>query len=132
MATFETLEQAQDYFTGDRFATDAGMRVKALTDDGSVCAMTLDGRHMNANGGVMGGVIFTLADFAFAVACNNDHMPTVAMNVSISYLSAPKGRRLTAQAKRVKSGKTTCVYNVMVSDDTGRDVAMFVGTGYKL
>ena len=132
MSVFKTLEEAQAHFKGDAFATGNGMVIDALYEDGCACSMTLDDRHKNANGGVMGGVIFTLGDFAFAVACNNDHLPTVALNVNINYMSAPKGHRLTARARVVKRGRTTCVINVMITDDTGRDVAQFVGTGYKL
>ena len=132
MSTFSTLEEAQAYFEGDRFATENGMTLDAIGDGTATCSMTLTQRHKNANGGVMGGAIFTLADFAFAVACNDDHLPTVALNVNINYLSAPKGGTLTATATRVKSGRTTCVINVMVTDETGRSVAQFVGTGFKL
>jgi acyl-CoA thioesterase len=80
----------------------------------------------------MGGVIFTLADFAFAVCANNIHVVTVAQQISINYLSAPKGERLIATAKCIKSGKTSSVIQVTVSDDTGRDIALFTGTGFKL
>ena len=80
----------------------------------------------------MGGVIFTLADFAFAVCANNIHSLSVAQQVSINYLSAPKGQRLTAKSRCVKSGKSTTVINVDVSDETGRQVAQFTGTAFKL
>ena len=80
----------------------------------------------------MGGAIFTLADFAFAVASNNVHRTTVGQNVSINFLSGTRGTRLIARAKCKKDGKTTCVYNVDVADDLGREIAQFVGSGYKL
>ena len=132
MSTFKSLEEAQAYFKGDRFATENGMTLDAIGEGTATCSMTLSQRHQNANGGVMGGVIFTLADFAFAAAVNNVHRPTVAQQVSINYLSAPRGRRLTATARQRKNGRNTCVYIVDVTDDTGRDVAQFVGTGFKL
>ena len=132
MGTFKTIDEARRFFTGDHFATDNGMRIDELFDGGCVCSMELDERHANAYGGVMGGVIFTLGDFAFAVSSNNDHQPTVALNVSASFLSRPKGKRLTARSECVKSGRTTAVYEVTISDDTGRNVALFVCTGYKL
>ena len=56
----------------------------------------------------------------------------VAQQVSISYLSVPKGARLVATARYRKDGRASCVVNVDVADDTGRDVAQFVGTGFKL
>ena len=57
---------------------------------------------------------------------------TVAQQVSINYLSAAKGTRLTATARYRKDGRSSCVVNVDVIDDTGRDIAQFVGTGFKL
>ena len=132
MATFSGIDEARAYFQGDRFATENGMTLDAIGDGTAVCSMTLSIRHQNANGGVMGGAIFTLADFAFAAAVNNVHRPTVAQQVSINYLNAPKGNRLTATARQRKDGRSTCVYVVDVTDDTGRDIAQFVGTGYKL
>ncbi len=128
---FETAEEAWEYFQNDRFAASNGVRLDELTEDGCVCHVDLNGNHRNALGGVMGGIIFTLADFAFAVSSNNVHEGTVALDVSIQFLSAAKGSRLIARSFRVKEGRTTCVYRIEVSDDTGRQIALFTGTGYK-
>ena len=132
MGTFATTEEAREYFKGDRFATENGMELRELGDNYAVCDMTLTERHKNANGGIMGGVMFTLADFAFAVLATSIHNPTVAQQVSINYLGAPKGQKLIAKATCRKTGRSTTVINVDISDDTGRDVAMFIGTGFKL
>ena len=132
MSTFKDIEEARAYFEGDRFATENGMTLDEIGEASAVCSMVLTERHRNANGGIMGGAIFTLADFAFAVAVNNVHRPTVAQQVSINYFSPPKGARLIARARQRRDGRTTCVYIVDVTDETGRDVAQFVGTGYKL
>ncbi len=132
MGTFANVEEAREHFKNDRFATNAGMRIDELGEDSAVCSVTLTDDHRNAYGGVMGGAIFTLADLAFAACANNIHSLSVASQVSINYLSAPKGTKLTARAKCIKSGRTTSVINVTVSDDTGIDVALFVGTAFKL
>ena len=132
MATFNSLEEARAHFVNDRFATENGMTLDELGDGTALCSLTLTDRHKNAYGGVMGGAIFTLADFAFAACSNNDHQLTVALDVNVNFLSAPKGTRLLARARRLKSGRTTGVYIVEVTDDTGRLVAQFTGTGYKL
>ena len=108
------------------------MTLDALSDEGSVCSVTLTGGHRNAMGEVMGGVIFTLADLAFAAASNNNHRYTVALDMNISFLSTTKGNRLIASSKKIKSGRTTSVYEISVSDDTDRQVALIIGTGYKL
>jgi len=132
MATFKNMEEAREYFKGDRYATISGAYIEELTLDRSVCSLILNDDHRNANGGIMGGVMFTLADFAFATLSNNSHMPTVAQQVSVNYLNAPKGTKLIATATFKKNGRSSCVVNVDVKDDTGRDVIQFVGTGFKL
>ena len=129
---FKDLEEVRAFFAQDTFATANGITVEEWSPDGAVCAMTLRDDHRNAVGGVMGGVIYTIADFAFAVAANTDHNPTLAITANISFLTTVKGTRLIARSRRIKSGRTTSVYEVSVSDDTGREIALFTGTGYKL
>ena len=130
MKRFETVEEARAYFRNDRFATENGVELDELTEDGCVCHLDLTDSHRNALGGVMGGAIFTLADFAFAVSSNNAHEGTVAIDISMQFLSAAKGSRLIARSTCAKDGRSTCVYQVEVTDDTGRKVALFTGTGF--
>ena len=126
------IEEAREFFSNDRFATENGITLDELDESHAVTSMTLGERHRNAFGGVMGGAIFTLADFACAALTNGPGRSTVAQQVSISFLAAPKGTRLVATARWRKDGRSSCVVNVDVADDTGRDVAQFVGTGFKL
>ena len=132
MANFDSVEQAREFFYKDKFAVNTGVTLDSLTEDKAVCSLDITDEHRNAYGGVMGGVIFTLADFAFAALSNQIHQPTVAQQVSINYLSAPKGEKLIAEATCRKSGRTSSIIIVNVIDDIGRDVAQFVGTGFKL
>jgi acyl-CoA thioesterase len=132
MGTFKDIEEAREHFKKDRFASTSGMVLDELGDDYSLCSVVLNENHQNAYGGIMGGAIFTLADLAFAALCNNIHQPTVAQQVSINYLGAPKGEKMYARAYIKKDGKRTCTINVDVTDDTGRDIAQFVGSGFKL
>ena len=64
MEHFKTIEEARAYFSDDRFATDNGITLDELDGEHAVTSLTLEARHRNAFGGVMGGAIFTLADFA--------------------------------------------------------------------
>ena len=132
MVNFESLESAREFFYKDKFAVNIGISLDEITEDEAVCSVNLTDDHRNAYGGVMGGVIFTLADFAFAVLSNQIHQLTVAQQVDIHYLSAPKGDKLIARATCRKNGRTSSIVNVDISDDTGRDVAQFIGTGFKL
>ena len=132
MVNFETIESAREFFYQDKFAVNTGITLDDLTEDKAICSLNISDEHKNAYGGVMGGVIFTLADFAFAVLSNQIHQLTVAQQVSINYLSAPKGDKLIAEATCRKDGRTSSIIIVNISDDLGRDVAQFVGTGFKL
>ena len=132
MATFTSLQDAREFFIRDRFASENGMTLEALTKNGAVCAMVLTGRHQNAEGGVMGGAILALADFTFAAASNNAHRPTVAQQVSFSFLNASKGSRLLSTATCIKSGRSSCVYHIDIKDDLGKDIAQAMFTGFKL
>ena len=132
MGIFSNTEEAREYFNGDKYAMITGVKLDELTDEYSLASLVLSDIHKNANGGIMGGVIFTLADFAFAVLSNHIHMPTVAQQVSINYLGAPKGDTLFARAVCKKDGSRTVVINVDVTDSTGRDIAQFTGNGFKL
>ena len=132
MGNFKHIEEARAYFSCDRFAAENGLTLDELDENHAVTSLTVGDRHKNAYGGVMGGAIFTLADFAFATLTNDRERITVAQQVSVNYLAAPKGERLVAKSRWRKDGRTSCVVVVDVSDDAGRDVAQFVGTGFKL
>lgn len=132
MSTFKTTEEAREYFKKDVYAFRSGMVLEELGEDYAVCSLPIHEGLLNANGGVQGGAIFTLADLAFAALVNHIHMPTVAQQVSINYLNAPKGTTLFARAELKKDGRSASVVNVSVTDDTGRDIAQYVGTGFKL
>ena len=132
MSNFKTIDEARAYFSGDRFATENGMTLEERDESHAVTRLALGARHRNALGGVMGGAIFTLADFAFAALTNDRERVAVAQQVSVNFLAAAKGDRLIATARYKKDGRASCVVNVDVVDDTGREIAQFVGTGFKL
>ena len=132
MSTFDSIEEAREFFKGDKFATNIGVSLDELTEDSCICSLELCDDFKNVYGAVMGGAIFTLGDFAFAVLSNQLHRPTVGLQVSINYLSGSRGEKLIAKATARKNGRTTSVINVDITDDTGRDIAQFVGTGYKM
>lgn len=131
MSTFRNLEEAKEFFAKDLFASENGITLDDIGDDWAKASVTLTDRHRNAQGGIMGGVMFTLADLAFAAACNNVHSPSVAQQVSINFLSGTRGSQLFAHAKCIKDGKTSGVYSVSITDNLGRDIALFTGVAFK-
>ena len=127
-----TLEEIARYFANDKFATEvAGCHVVAGSRGHAVCEMPLETKHYNAAGGVMGGAIFTLADFCLAIACNIGEAPTVSVSNTIEYLSGAKGTKLIAECTADKSGRKLGFYTVDVTDDTGRKIARMPATCYR-
>lgn len=125
-----TLDEVRERFSHDRFATVNGAVIDEIGEGYAKCSMILNDTHRNALGAVMGGAIFTLADFAFAVASNWNKNPQVSLNASVSFLGKAQGSRLVAEARKLKEGRKTCYYEVMVSDEHGNQVAHMTCNGF--
>ena len=127
-----TLDEIRACLSGDRFATETvGVHIDAAEPGYARCSMPVRPIHLNANSVPMGGAIFTLADFAFAVAVNGHaERVTVRQHVSITFLSPARGTTLLAEARCVKAGRTTCLYTVDVTDDAGTHVAYATVNGF--
>ena len=96
-----TLEEIEAVFANDRFATEAaGCRVVSGERGRAVCSMELADVHRNAMGNVMGGAIFTLADFALAICCNIGEEPTVSVDSSISFFRSTQGAALHGRLRQ--------------------------------
>lgn len=127
------LMEARAFFAADRFATEAaGCVIDAVGEKFARCSLTLEPKHRNAAGQIMGGVAFTLADFAFAVAANFHQSLTVSVTSTVSHLGPVKGTRLIAQTRLVKDGKRSCFYEVDVTDELDTPVALVMITGAHL
>lgn len=121
----------REKFAGDRFVQEGiGAVITEVGEGYAVCVMQVEPRHKNALGIVMGGAIFTLADFAFAVAANQGDRATVSQAVQITFLDTARGNTLTATARAMREGGQTSFYSVLVTDDTGRQVAYATSNGY--
>lgn len=132
MSNTKSLEEIRKQFEGDRFATENGAVIEEIGFNSATCSLTITDSHRNAMGAVMGGVYFMLADFAFAVAANQEKMDCVSLRADIAFLDIAKGDKLIAKAICVKDGKTTECYRVDVRDAFGRLVATITVTGYHI
>ena len=118
------LERARTTFGSDRFATEVtGIEIVAVSENYAKCELAIDDRHRNAMGAVMGGAIFTLADFCFAVAANSKKLSSVSVSSNIVFLNAVRGERLIAEAHCLKSGRKNCFFRISVTDELGTQVA---------
>lgn len=129
----QSLDEIRSFYAKDRFATDAcGCRILEARPDHAVCTFDIAPTHLNARGAVMGGAIFTLADFALAIASNVGGTPSVSVSNTIEYLSAARGHRLIATCDADKSGRNMGFYTVDVKDELGTSVALMTATCYRI
>lgn len=125
-------EETVRLFEKDRFATESGAVIDEVDDHYAKCSLKIEDRHRNAMGAVMGGVYFTLADFALAVAGNWQEMGSVSLSSEITYLTAAKGEKLTAEAVCIKNGRKTGYYRIDVRDEYGNLAAAVTATTFRV
>jgi acyl-CoA thioesterase len=94
--------------------------------------MTIRKEMVNGFGIVHGGLPFSLADSAFAFACNNRNNLSVALDVTITFTKAVHiGDILIAEAKEVHNGRSTGVYLIIIINQKNEQVALFKGTCFR-
>lgn len=94
--------------------------------------LTLRPEHMNGVGVCQGGVLFSIADFAFAAACNYAEEPVLGIEVSISYCKSVKTGKIIAEAKEIARSRSTAVAEMRVTDEAGTLLCVARGRGYVL
>lgn len=112
----------------DRASAALGMVVHRADPGNAVVSMTIRDDMLNGFDVTHGGIVFALADTAFAISCNDDHHVTLAAGADITFLRPTTlGQTLTATAVlRTKSGRSG-LYDVRVTDDDDVPVAEFRG-----
>ncbi|MFZ1415467.1 MAG: hydroxyphenylacetyl-CoA thioesterase PaaI [Defluviicoccus sp.] len=117
----------------DRVGRGFGVRVVTVAPYAVSLALTVRADMLNAHGVCHGGVIFSLADSAFAYACNSQNDSALATAGSIHFLSAAReGEELIATARQAAQQKRIGLYDVTVATTDGRTVALFRGSSYRL
>ena len=118
------LEETREVFKRDVFATQqAGIVIDSVSVGYAKCSMEIKPIHLNAGGKVMGGAIFTLADFALGVAANCERKLSVTLSAQIYFLAATKGDTLFAEARAIRQGSKIGVYEIDVYDNLGVKIA---------
>ena len=116
----------------DLFSQWLGIEVLEIKEGYSKIKMTLRDEMINGFGIIHGGLAFSLADSAFAFACNNRNNLSVALDTSINFTKATKpGDELTAEAKEIHNGRSTGLYHITITNQLGEQVAHFKGTCFR-
>jgi acyl-CoA thioesterase len=119
---------ADAMWADDRASQGLGMEILEVGSGRARLAMTITERMLNGHGSCHGGFIFSLADSAFAFACNSHGQPAVAQHCTITYVAPGRlGMRLVADARELQRGERSGIYDITVRDETGMVIAEFRG-----
>jgi acyl-CoA thioesterase len=130
-ATAEAVRE--EMYGRDRAAQALGITVEAIEPGAATCRMAVRQDMLNGHATCHGGFVFTLADTAFAYACNACNRTTVALDCHITFVApACEGNVLTATAREQTRGGRTGVYDVEVRRADGTKVALFRGQAYEV
>lgn len=121
-------KSAQAMWADDHASKWAGMSIQSVAEGKAALQLTVEKHHCNGHGICHGGVMFMLADSAFAFACNSRNQATVAQHNLISFLAPGKlGDTLTATAEEVSLTGRSGIYDVKVTTQTGQVIVEFRG-----
>ncbi len=116
----------------DLFSQWLGVEVLEVREGYSRIKMTVREEMINGFGIVHGGIAFSLADSAFAFACNSRNVLSVALDTAINFLKPVHvGDMLTAEAKEIHNGKSTGLYHISIHNQKDHVVAIFKGTCFR-
>ncbi len=119
---------ADALWSSDHAAKHLGISIDSVTEGRAILSMTVADFMVNGHDICHGGMIFSLADTAFAYACNSYNLVTVASGCTIDFLRPGfKGDRLTATAEVLNQGRRNGLYDVMVTNTEGKVLAQFRG-----
>jgi acyl-CoA thioesterase len=126
-----TAEMLKRFFKRDLFAHYVGIELIEAYNGYAKTSLVIKEHHLNGVKRVHGGVIFSLADLAFAAASNSQGRIAVAINASIQFLRAPKGNVLFAEAREISCDHKLASYEITVTDGTGEIISVFQGMVYR-
>lgn len=131
MSNNPTFERVKAYFENDFFATCNKIDIVSVTEEEAICRVEISEKSLNAEGLIQGGLIYTLADFAFAVFANFVSPITITQHANISYLRAGNSKNKCIYAKATKIDQADrnflCKVEVKDEDDKTLAVANFAG-----
>jgi acyl-CoA thioesterase len=126
-------QAAQALYQRDRASQALGMRLAAVGPGSARVVMLVRADMVNGHRVCHGGIVFALADSAFAFACNSYNESTVAVAGAIDFLSgAREGDELTAEARELWRTRRNGIYEISVCNQRGERVALFRGRSYRI
>ncbi len=125
------VKKLKEYFQKDRYIIKNGIEIAEVNDEYALCRVKITDSHLNAKDMVQGGMIYTIADFTFAVLANYLHNFTVTQSATISYMRPALGcKELFAKSKELDFTKHNCMHEVRVYDEGDKTIALLQINGF--
>jgi acyl-CoA thioesterase len=125
------MEKVKEYFKRDQFVGGMGVVIVDVTPGYARIKLDIGPKHLNGAGVVQGGALFTLADFAMAVAVNAHGRAALAISGNINFVKGVSSGTLYAEAREDSLGSKIASYNVKITDQTGTILATYQGLAYR-
>ena len=124
---------AHALFAADQASRSLGIEIEKVGPGFARLRMTVRPDMVNGHGMCHGGLVFALADSAFAVACNSHNAVTVAAAAAIDFLAPARvNDELTAEARELWLSKRSGIYEIGVSNQRGETIALFRGRSHRI
>ena len=121
-------KSAETMWGKDNASKGINMKIESISPGKADLSFVVESKYLNGHGTCHGGFIFTLADSAFAFACNSYNQPAVAQNCMITFIApVENGEKLVAKAREVSRTGRSGIYDVTVFDEKEKKVAEFRG-----
>ena len=128
---YKETQALKDFFLHDEFARQNGIEIVEIGEGYARTQVRIESRHLNASGFVQGGVLFTLADLAFAAATNSHGTLTVTSTANITFVRGATAGIISAQAQELVNHHHLPFCEVRITDEAGTLLAIFTASGYR-
>jgi len=128
------MNELAEHLKNDRFADSIGIERVCCKDGTWTARLTVAERHLNGLNVAQGGALFTLADYAFAIASNSDGRTSTGLQTTMAYIApAQLGEILIARIREVSRRKTISIYEIEIrNEQTDQLIALFTGTAFRI
>lgn len=125
------INRLKEFFKKDRYIIKNGIEIIEINEQYAICRADINENHLNAADVVQGGMIYTIADFTFAVLANFIHESAVSQTATITYIKAAKNcKSIYAKAEELSFSKHNCIHKVTVYNEKEQIIAIMQMNGF--
>jgi len=127
----DVSEDIVNRMKADKFASICGIKLDTIAPGRAKASLRITDLHLNGVNIIQGGVLFTLADYAFAAAANSRGNVSVVTDANITFIKGVSGGTIYAEAREIACKRTLSRYTVNITSDDGELLAVYNGTAFR-